>query len=518
MNSRFKTSIIAALALTTFSLAGCSVASSQDTSSQTSTVSSSTGSGEQTNTANASSDLGSGLTAFLADNTTSHAEAGDADYDATSATKITLSNEDVTITEPGTYVLSGTLTDHSVRVASEAEGKVRLVFDGVTISSSTDSPVVVTAADEVVIVLADGSTNKITDNADHSQAKTNSDAPDAAIFSMADLTITGTGSLQVISTTGDGIGTKDGLVVQSGTLTVKAADDAVRGKDYVVIDGGVLELTAAQDGIKSTNEDDDTVGYVYLNGGQISISAGDDGIHAEGDLVIAGGTTKITTSVEAIEGANVVIAGGMTTATSSDDGLNATSGNTTSGNGMGENDGSQMILMGGEITVNASGDGLDSNGTITMTGGVVTVNGPTAGANGSIDASSMDISGGTLAVGGTSQMAMTPSTNSEQGWVSMSGSFSAGDTITVSDGSTTLMTYTLGVASQVVVLSTESMTPGTEYTVTVNGSDSTRVVANSGELSSMGSGGMPPGGGGGGMPPGGSGGGMAPGAGKGRPA
>lgn len=52
----------------------------------------------------------------------------------------------------------------------------------------------------------------------------------AALYSSADLTVAGTGSLIVRGNGNDGIASTDGLVLASGTVTVTAADDGIRGR------------------------------------------------------------------------------------------------------------------------------------------------------------------------------------------------------------------------------------------------------------------------------------------------
>ncbi len=82
---------------------------------------------------------------------------------------------------------------------SDAEGKVRIVLDGASITNTAGSAMVITAADEAVVVLADGSENVLTDGTGYDTSA--DDAPNAALFSMADLTIGGTGSLTVTGNT-----------------------------------------------------------------------------------------------------------------------------------------------------------------------------------------------------------------------------------------------------------------------------------------------------------------------------
>lgn len=231
----------------------------------------------------------------------SHAESGDLAYDADAAVTITLADgastssstsgvaidgDTVTISAAGTYVLSGTLSDGRIVVASDADGTVKLVLDNASVTSSSGSAFVITAADEAVVVLADGTSNSLADGTGYDTSA--DDAPNAALFSMADLTIGGAGSLTVTGNTNDGIAGKDGLVIQGGTITVTAVDDGIRGKDYLIVEDATVSVDAKDDALKSDNEADDTVGYVLIKSGTVTLAAGDDGIHAEGDLAIQG--------------------------------------------------------------------------------------------------------------------------------------------------------------------------------------------------------------------------------------
>ena len=452
----------------------------------------------QTATASDTSAVSTTTVASLADNVASHAESDDADYNAaeavtitladgatasTSADGVTVADDVVTISAPGTYVLSGTLTDGRIVVNSEDEGKVRLVLKNASITSSSGPAVVITAADEAVVVLADGTTNTLTDGTGYDTGAT--DAPNAALFSMADLTIAGDGALTVTGNTNDGITSKDGLVILAGSVTVHARDDALRGKDYVIAEGGTLNLRADGDGIKSDNETDDTVGYVVVNGGSVRISSGDDGIHAEGDLAITGGKVTITNSVEGLEGATITVAGGASSVTSSDDGLNATTGVSTGGGGGGPggggmgDDGSVLTISGGTLIVNADGDGLDSNGSLSITGGTTVVSGPTMDGNGAIDANGeITATGGTLLAAGSAGMAVAPGSASTVGWVSVPVNLAAGQTVSIATGSTVLGSYTAVKPVASVILVDADITSGTTYDVYVGGSRHGTAVGN----------------------------------------
>lgn len=73
-------------------------------------------------------------------------------------------NNKVTITEAGTYVLSGTLTDGCIDVNVSGKGTVRLILNGDKYYERTTAPFIVEDAKKVVVTLADGTTNTFTDS------------------------------------------------------------------------------------------------------------------------------------------------------------------------------------------------------------------------------------------------------------------------------------------------------------------------------------------------------------------
>lgn len=480
--NRFAKGIVALSAALALAACGTSLGV-MDTIADTSTTT-------NTSTTTADTSTGSSTSAVLSSYQT-HAQADDVDYDAASATTITLGSGDVSITEPGTYILTGTLSNGQVVVDSTAEGKVRLVLSDASITNADGAAIDIREADEVVVVLAEGTTNSLTDGTGYDTS--GEDAANAALFSMADLTIGGTGSLTVTGNTGDGIASKDGLVILGGDLTVSAADDGIRGKDYLVVHGGSLDITADQDGLKSNNDTDPELGDIVISDGTVTIEAGDDGMHAEGDLAITGGTVTVARSTEGLEGGTITIAGGTTSVTSSDDGLNASSGTATAssggrggGGGM-ASDGSSLLISGGTLTVHAGGDGLDSNGTLTISGGTTTVAGPTGNGNGSLDSNGgITYTGGTLIAAGSAGMAEAPESGN---FVQANVSAQAGATIEVRSGTTVIATYTTIKPVANIVIASDTITSGQTYQVTVNGSAATTVTAGQATSGGMGGGG-----------------------------
>ena len=207
----------------------------------------------------------------------------------------------ITISNGGTYVISGKVSNGQIIVDSESKDTVRLVLNGVDITSSTSAPIYVKAASKIVISLEEGTENVLTDAKEY-VLEEGSDEPDAAIFSKDDLTFNGTGSLIVNANYGDGITSKDQLKIMEGNITVNAADDGIKGKDMVAIKDGSLTIEAKKDGIKSTNSKDTEKGFIYTENGDFNIIAGGDGLQAESNLDIVNGQFNITTGGGSVNG------------------------------------------------------------------------------------------------------------------------------------------------------------------------------------------------------------------------
>lgn len=337
------------------------------------------------------------------------AEDVDADWDAQSAVGIVLAESGITvdgdgaladgntvvIQKAGTYVLSGKMQDAQVRIEA-AEGElVHLVLNGVELSSKTTASIYAPEKCKVILTLEQGTKNILSDAGAY-QFEDGEDEPNATIFTKGDLSINGTGELEVNATYACAIRSKGDLKVVSGVLRLEAADDALKGKDSVVIGGGELNIVSEGDGIKSNNDKDEEKGYVWIDGGNIVIAAEQDGIQAEHALVINGGTIEITKSDEALEGKSVDIFGGKIQANASDDGINAAGPAETEWEKMQDQEGVYIHIAGGEIWLNANADGVDSNGDLYIDGGELYLSTPVVG-----DASIIDYNGTSRITGGT---------------------------------------------------------------------------------------------------------------------
>lgn len=497
------------------------------------------------------------------------------DYDRSSAKEVSEAEDIIKITAEGTYIVTGKHTQ--IVVSAPDTAKIKIVLQNATIENTSGPAIYITAADKVFITALEGTENTVSDGVEYSSEYTGSNV-DAAIFSRADLTLNGAGSLTVRGNLKCGIASKDDLVICGLTLNVTSAGRGIEGKDCVKCSGADITVNAGGDGIKSTNTEDENRGYVYIesgsfnitaqndgieaetalqikdgdftiktgggsqnaathsegfnmkgfspsagtqtadttesakalkssslitidggnfnidsaddaihsnsdaeiNGGNIVISSGDDGIHADDALIINGGEIKISKSYEGLEGTAVTISGGEIDVTASDDGINAAGGNDSSSiggrpgeNTFNSNSTAQINITGGYILVNASGDGVDSNGSISMSGGVLLVSGPTNSGNGAFDYdSSATITGGTAILCGSSGMAQGFSQNSTQAsfMYTLDSTANAGDSIAVTDSSgRVIASFMPSKQYNNIVVSSPEFSVGSSYTVTIGG-------------------------------------------------
>ena len=342
----------------------------------------------------------------------------DSENSSSNSDKVQITGQTVVIQDEGVYLISGTLTDGQIQIDADETDKVQLVLDGATVMNDSSAAIYAKEADKVFITLAEESENSLSTTGEYEAIDENE--IDAVVFSKCDLTVNGTGNLNIDGKTGHGIAGKDDVVLSGGSLTVTAAKKAVSGNDSIRIAEGTYNITAGTDGLHAENTDDDTKGFIYVQSGEIRINAGDDGAHASGSLMVSDGSLTVENSKEGLEGHKIVIDGGQIEVYSSDDGLNAAgdsnSGNENAKDPMASDAEASIVINSGTIHINAGGDGIDSNGTLNITGGTVEVEGPENDGNGAMDvAAEAVITGGTVIASGSSGMAMNFSEKSTQG-------------------------------------------------------------------------------------------------------
>lgn len=394
----------------------------------------------------------------------------------------------VSISQSGTYLISGALEDGQICVSAGSGDTVILLLNGAEITNLSKEALYVEKVGQVSVQLADGTENVLQsgNKTDVTKAEVDDGVKGAALYSCDDLSITGTGSLKVLGYINNGIHTKKNFLADNGTIAVEACNHGINGKDSIQISGGDFTITAGGDGIRSDGTEGEAYGNIMIKGGKFSIHSGTDAVQAEsalevsdGELNISGGTMKITKSYEGLEGNQIVINCAEIKIVSSDDGVNAYGGLNSFGGGSGKRTEEipDLKILGGTLLIDAEGDGIDSNGNLTIEGGSIVVNGPVRDGNGAIDSGSENdgtctINGGTILALGSSGMAETFSEESEQCSFmhNFDSAFSKGSEIIVSDSNgKELYRYTAVKEGTSVVFSSPELKKGQSYILSVDG-------------------------------------------------
>lgn len=270
----------------------------------------------------------------------------------------------VTITEGGTYEISGTLEDGQICVKAPDED-VTLILKSVSVTSSSGSPFVILEANSVTLSLPDGTESTLTDS------ETYDSDEDACLYSKADLTIEGTGALTVNANYKNGITGKDTLTIRDSTLSVTAANHGITGKDSLTAENASLTVQSGADAIRSTNNEDGALGFILLTDCTLDLTAAEDGVQAETVLTIDGGSYAIITaggsdgtidedtSAKGLKaGTQVTISGGTFDLDCCDDAIHS------NGN---------VDISGGSFTLSTGDDGIHADGTVTVTNGAIDI-------------------------------------------------------------------------------------------------------------------------------------------------
>jgi hypothetical protein len=272
----------------------------------------------------------------------------------------------VTVTSPGVYVVSGTLSDGHILISATKNDEVRLILNGVNITNKTGAAIYADKAAKLTVTLADGSENFLTDGGQNYIVDAEEE-PNAALFVKNDLVINGTGALTVNANYKNGIGAKDTLLIVGGDITVDAEKNALRGTDGVTVLGGTFNLTAGNDGLQ-TGTNEEGKGNILLEGGVFNIVSAFDGIQSDNALTVTGGEYNIK-------------AGGGAGASGAD----------SAESYKGIKAASDIVISGGTFNLDSADDSIHSNGDISISGGVFNL---TTGDDGVHTDTELRISGG----------------------------------------------------------------------------------------------------------------------------
>lgn len=207
---------------------------------------------------------------------------------------VTIEDNIITITKEGTYLLTGTLSNGQIIVEVSDTEKVQLVLDNTSVSNSTTAALYIREADKVFVTTTADSENTLEVTGDFSDSGEESNI-DGTIFSKADVTLNGNGSLSVACATAHGIVSKDDLKITSGAYHITAAKQGISGKDSVRIADGTITITSDTDGIHSENTDDTEKGFIYISDGTLNITSSNDALDASNYIAVLDGTLNLTT-------------------------------------------------------------------------------------------------------------------------------------------------------------------------------------------------------------------------------
>lgn len=331
-------------------------------------------------------------------------ETPDDPYDPAQAVTLTFSDDAITgtgegweaegtaltIRESGTYLLTGACADGSVKVKKGTKD-VTLVLSDLSLTSSATAPIVCAKSTGVTIVAASGTENTLADTAQNNDDNypENEDAENAVLKCKdgSQVVLCGSGTLTVLASGKNGI--------KSGMTT----DD--EGEASLTIRDLTLNITATVNDAVNAEE------LLTVESGTLTIDAADDALHCDRVLTVgaegtAGPSITINSCYEGIEGAELSIRSGNVVMHATDDCLNAANSDLPGYDFF-------IDISGGTLVMDTtSGDGLDSNGTLTISGGTVVVWSANAADNQPLDADGLiTISGGTvLAAGGSAGMGM----------------------------------------------------------------------------------------------------------------
>ncbi|MBR1468414.1 MAG: carbohydrate-binding domain-containing protein [Bacteroidaceae bacterium] len=363
-----------------------------------------------------------------------------------------------------TYVMSGSSTNGSLVLDGSYKCTVQLA--GVTLTNPSGAVINISNSKRIQLSAKKETVNTLTDG---------SGSQKACIYSKGQLQLQGNGTLNIVGNCKHGIKSASYISVKNLTLNITAAvSDGISCEEYFLMKSGTVAISGVGDdgiqcdlggtastGVTTDHEDEDT-GNVYLEGGSLSVTAtgtatkcvkcdgsvsvtggevtmnvkgGIDtsdttdlsyasGFKADGDFTQSGGSIVI--DVTGTSGRGIGVNGTFTSASGSTGTLTITNSGALSSSGstyfatakgikanvVAIDGGTIDVTMSGQASKGIKSDEDDGDGSMSITGGVVTVTNSGAGGYDGVDKDAkgagclkadknMTISGGTLTLKAT---------------------------------------------------------------------------------------------------------------------
>lgn len=307
----------------------------------------------------------------------------------------------VSITQPGTYIVSGACADGSITVKKEVKDVV-LVLNGLSLTSKTTAPITLNKSSSATVLAAANTQNALSDTTANDEKAVIKAKAGAA------LALGGTGTLTIQANGKNGVkGAAEATIVTDAlTLEITSVDDGLSCDDELTVRGGTYHITADGDALKASPDRDeaeapDTVskGNITVADGTFQLQTGGDGMQADGDLSILGGTftiqagggaqtatqTEATALTEAPKATKAIKATELTKATQAtqltkqidvDKDANTEADKDTQTDGgscKGLKAGGTFSVTGGVFTLDTADDGVHTDGNADILSGTFTV-------------------------------------------------------------------------------------------------------------------------------------------------
>ncbi len=268
----------------------------------------------------------------------------------------------LTISNGGTYEISGTLSDGYINVTAKDE--VTLVLNNVNISNTDGCCIYSNDSKTLTVYTKSGSKNSLTDGGSY----TNTDAK-GAIFSNDDLVLDGEGKLTVNASYKHSVACDDEIVINKGEYDFTASFDGVHANEMITLISPKLIISAKGDGIQSD------LSSVAVLGGSLNITTagGSENAPAKQNNDFGGRwktdyDTQYTESEESSDSpqsfkgikaeTSVEISGGDLMLDTYDDAVHSNS---------------SVLLSGGSLDISAGDDAVHGDDYLTVSGGDIYV-------------------------------------------------------------------------------------------------------------------------------------------------
>jgi len=197
-----------------------------------------------------------------------------------SGSGISIEGDNVKITKAGSYSLSGILSDSSVIV--DTKETVFLILNGVDITNTQSSAINFINMGKVVIEIADGTENRLSDGEEKIKKKDTDADTNAVIYSNSNIELHGGGKLYIKGNNRGGIHSNNKIDIYSGVLNISAKQQGIFAQNSLIVHDGEINIEQSKEGMECKSE-------LIINDGHIQIISKDDALNAGDSIVINGG-------------------------------------------------------------------------------------------------------------------------------------------------------------------------------------------------------------------------------------